>query len=243
VRRAMSAWLDRSGSVWGYDKAMKIASYLLPLVAQTCPHRLQTLKEALKLFGSHFSMYRVTTRLGGSPFGLPSELDNIINSSWVGGWKDNVIRRCVILQSYTMLGYYPLEHAVWAGTIAPKLFPLDVATLSRLSCVFWVLWIVIDIYATHRRWQELKRMETKLKMNGSLTANNKAKIERSRRSLIRYTLRLVLYLPNAIHWTLDEKSKFALADWMVNALGLAEAVLGTYTYVNGDSISRPKIEE
>mmetsp|Transcript_43113 Transcript_43113/g.136217 ORF Transcript_43113/g.136217 Transcript_43113/m.136217 type:complete len:143 (+) Transcript_43113:417-845(+) len=142
-----------------------------------------------------------------------------------------------------MLGYYPLEHAVWAGTIAPKLFPLDVATLSRLSCVFWVLWIVIDIYATHRRWQELKRMETKLKMNGSLTANNKAKIERSRRSLIRYTLRLVLYLPNAIHWTLDEKSKFALADWMVNALGLAEAVLGTYTYVNGDSISRPKIEE
>ena len=90
-----------------------------------------------------------------------------------------------------------------------------------------------------------------------LESCHQAKIERSRRSLIRYTLRLLLYLPNAVHWTLDEKSRstyftspsrliscrFALADWMVNALGLAEAVLGTYTYANGDYISHPKIEE
>lgn len=54
-----------------------------------------------------------------------------------GGWLDPWIGRCEKLTSVWMLAYYPLEHAVWANSIAPKLFALNADVFSRISCVFW----------------------------------------------------------------------------------------------------------
>eukprot|EP00961_Rhodomonas_salina_P001260 17666-Rhodomonas_salina.2 len=64
---------------------MKNLSYALPLAATYLERRQvgdSPLPEALKQMGSWFSMYRVGTRLAAGPFGLPAEIENLINHSW-----------------------------------------------------------------------------------------------------------------------------------------------------------------
>jgi hypothetical protein len=73
--------------------------------------------------------------------------ENLLTDSWDGCWHNPIIRRCVRLQSWAMIVYYPMEHAAWAATLAPNLFkPLfDVDRLWRVSCYFWVIWLLLDV--------------------------------------------------------------------------------------------------
>ncbi len=50
-----------------------------------------------------------------------------------GGWKDPVISRCTVLQSWTMLFYYPLEHILWASAAMPKLVKFSPKTADNIS--------------------------------------------------------------------------------------------------------------
>ena len=80
------------------------------------------------------------------------DAENLLTDSWYGGWHDAVIRRCVRLQSWCMMAYYPMEHLAWAATLAPKLFPsLNVDKVWRVSCYFWVFWLLLDVMGEFRR--------------------------------------------------------------------------------------------
>lgn len=83
--QALINFLEFHSSVYGWDKTMKNLSYALPLAATYLERRQvgdSPLPEALKQMGSWFSMYRVGTRLAAGPFGLPAEIENLINHSW-----------------------------------------------------------------------------------------------------------------------------------------------------------------
>ena len=231
-------------SVLGFDKTVKLFSYASLLASQMLP-RLRinedsALVAGLEAIGGHLSLYRVTTRWCGGCFGLPAESLNLFTDCWDGGWHNPLIRRCVRWQSWAMTAYYPMEHLAWLATLAPKLFKrLDVDRLWRMSCYFWVLWLLLDIVATCLRLRELDALERHLARHGLLTSRSKATLERSRTSLCRHSTRILLYLPNAVHWTLVPNSPCCLPPWLVNGLGLAEALVGSYAYAKGDSTSRP----
>ena len=233
-------------SVLGFDKTVKLFSYALPLASQMLPrlrnNQDSALAEGLEAIGGHLSLYRVTTRWCGGCFGLPAESANLFTDCWDGGWHNPLIRRCVRWQSWAMTAYYPMEHLAWLATLAPKLFKrLDVDRLWRMSCYFWVLWLLLDIVGTCLRLRELDALERHLARHGLLTSRSKATLERSRTSLCRHSARIMLYFPNAVHWTLVPNSPCCLPPWLVNGLGLAEALVGSYAYAKGDSISRPML--
>ncbi|KAJ1490481.1 hypothetical protein T484DRAFT_3331763 [Baffinella frigidus] len=138
-----------------------------------------------------------------------------------------------------MLAYYPLEHLCWANAVAPKLFSINAELCSRVSCVFWTLWIVTDLFCVWRRFRELRRLEDKLRKDGSLTPSMQAAILRSRKALQFHTLRLLLFLPNAIHWTLPSGHRWGMPGTAVQVLGLAEGLVGTYTLAQGFSVANP----
>mmetsp|Transcript_70311 Transcript_70311/g.103014 ORF Transcript_70311/g.103014 Transcript_70311/m.103014 type:complete len:275 (-) Transcript_70311:42-866(-) len=242
---ALQQFITLHTSVLGYDKTVKLVSYALPLAAQAL-RRLQrrdsALAEGLAAIGGHFGMYRVSTRWCGGHFGLPAESANLLTDSWDGGWHAPLIRQCVRLQSWSMIAYYPMEHLAWTATLAPKLFPrLDVKKLSRVSCYFWVFWLLLDILATSLRFRELAMIEKHLTRGGLLSSAHQIALKRSRESLRRYIARILLYLPNALHWTLVDASRWRLPGTVVNILGLSEGLVGSYAFINQDSTSRPKI--
>mmetsp|Transcript_36580 Transcript_36580/g.57142 ORF Transcript_36580/g.57142 Transcript_36580/m.57142 type:complete len:228 (+) Transcript_36580:82-765(+) len=223
---------------------MKNLSYALPLAAKVLEGwqgKQTPLIAMLKALGGHFGMYRVTSRLAGGPFGLFSESENLLNSSWTGGWKDPWIKRCVQLQSWSMVGYYPLEHAVWAGIVAPNYFKFNVNRLVQVSCLFWSTWLLIDFFATYRRFKELDRMEEQLRKDGELDSRNRAILHKSRLALKLHLARVAMFLPNALHWCLPSNHRYSLPLWLVDVFGLGEGLVGTYTFASGLSISRPAI--
>ncbi len=78
----------------------------------------------------------------------------------------------------------------------------------QISCIFWVFWILIDIYATFLRFRELDRMEAELPRNpaggeaAAAAARDRAAIAAKRQNLWLYMVRLLFWLPNAVHWSL-----------------------------------------
>ena len=89
--------------------------------------------------------------------------------------------------------------------------------MFQISCIFWVLWILIDIYATVLRLRELARMEAALPRApaggeaAAAAARDRAAISAKRLNLWLYMARLAFWLPNAVHWSLPPGAQPPLA--------------------------------
>ncbi len=77
-----------------------------------------------------------------------------------------------------MVGYYPLEYLLWVAHVAPKLVKADLDKVSRasyldkvsrVSCVFWVAWLLLELVATYLRFKELDKIQKDLEKGRSLT--------------------------------------------------------------------------
>ena len=104
-----------------------------------------------------------------------------------------------------------------------------------------MLWLLIDFYATAKRFDELRAIERRLAKEGRLTAQARAVLAHKRVNLRLYLLRLFLWFPNAVHWCLPSGHPRALPTWLVQLLGLAEGLVGTYTLAAGRGIGCPTL--
>lgn len=135
---------------------------------------------------------RYVLRFHGGYSGVLNEIENFVNVSFLGGWKDPWIKTYTRLQSAALIQcvnhrvfrlnqtphgathlhcgrYYLYENAGYLGSAAPQWIGPKLAgwggssELLRKSCWGWGLSCLLDIAATRRKQDELGRMERKVR--------------------------------------------------------------------------------
>ncbi|OQS03799.1 hypothetical protein THRCLA_21062 [Thraustotheca clavata] len=184
----------------------------------------------LSAVASQISYARYITRFTG----IFESYEALKNNSWVYPDDDPLVRKIVTAQVYSMLLYYPLEHVSFVGFVAPKWFNVDAMKFCRQSCMAWGAYIVLDLYANHRRLNQLAQKEKAL---AAKTIDEKdpeaiaerddaiAAIQKARQNLVINQWRNLLFLPNCIHWSTENG---IMPEVLVQFLGFAEAVLGVW---------------
>lgn len=203
------------------DKAVKTLGYLCNILG------IYKNPEYLKL-GSAISMGRYIYRFNGGLDALLAACN--VKEKWCLPSDNKYIQHLVQAQAYTMLLYYPLEHIAWIGYIAPKLFPIHADKYSRHSCVLWSIYIVLDLYIYYLRYKTLSAKRYGIRGSLIYFCNRYAKLS---------MIRNLLYLPTAIHWSVEKpilSSRVLFLFVLVNLvldktvqwLGLSEGILGLY---------------
>ncbi|CCI41332.1 unnamed protein product [Albugo candida] len=126
-----------------------------------------------------------------------------------------------------MMLYYPLEHVSYIGFMAPKLIQIDAGKISRQSCIAWLMYIILDMYANQRRIRKLALEECSI-LEGSDDTDRKKKLPeiRTRKSELHYTqLRNACLLPTCLHWSIHEG---VLPESVVQYLCCLEACVGLW---------------
>ncbi|CAM9681964.1 unnamed protein product [Discosporangium mesarthrocarpum] len=179
-----------------------------------------------KLYGS-LSMARVVFRFIGATDAL-SELKNLSGAS---GWKEPGVRSCVSLQAISNVWYHVFEHVAWAATVAPEFVRLDADAWWARSDWGWLAFCLIDVYLNVLKARELRKREEGLRIKLRDCSETEApeilhkleQIANQKRSLALQNLRMLFYLPNAIHWAYH---KPPMPNSFVALMGLAEALVG-----------------
>lgn len=84
------------------------------------------------------------------------------------------------------------------------------------------LWLLTDLWCVTRRRRELRNLKEKLRKDGELTEKRERSIRQCNTALNYHVLRLLLFIPNAIHWTLPSGHRLALPRMAVEIFGFAE---------------------
>ena len=173
---SLSKFVQFVSATDGSDKAAKIFGYGFSVLGYAV-EKLDTkggnsqTALGLKALGSQISMARYVTRLTG----LLESLEALHNDSWAYVDDTDHIKSIVKWQAYSMVLYYPLEHASWLGWSAgPRFIPsLNPDKYSRHSCVLWTLYVLLNIYANYIRYRNCEAQLKLLNKNGNLTKINR----------------------------------------------------------------------
>lgn len=148
--------------IWGADRYYRFLSYALKWIGRETMHAKASINE--------FAGYELAkkkspsdTAIGIAKLGGAISSGRYILRFW--GVLDSAIALCdnphrqtdlnasIIhdTQAALMLVYHLLEHTAWIGFVAPELVTSKTANkMSRLSCVVWLLWIVIEAVRLYR---------------------------------------------------------------------------------------------
>ncbi|RHY63975.1 hypothetical protein DYB30_009048 [Aphanomyces astaci] len=227
------------------DKVSKSIGYgfaFLARVIELYANKSTRHSQGLSAVAGQIAYARYVTRFTG----VFECLEALKNGSWVGT-DDNDHLKCVVtLQVYSMLLYYPLEHASFVGFVAPKWFPsLDASKCSRQSCMAWGVYVALDLYANQTRLNLLAEQERQLLAKMSLTSERErtsklASLEHNRQNIRINQFRNMMYLPLCIHWSTEKgilpgthqsfddfNDEFVCVEVVTQLLAFAEAVVGT----------------
>ncbi|CAM9504999.1 unnamed protein product, partial [Hapterophycus canaliculatus] len=185
------------------------------------------LSEGLSQWYGALSTSRVIFRMQGTAEAV-WEMKHV---SGAEGWTDPWIRPLTRLQAFTNVFYHPMEEVALAGSIAPKLLPVDEAWWWARSDWAWLAYCVIDMCMNVLKGRELRRMEEGARRKLRDCAESEvdslrrslSTIAARKRHLALQQWRMVFYLPNALHWAFI---KPVLHPLVVAVLGLGEAVVG-----------------
>ncbi|RHY30677.1 hypothetical protein DYB32_004112 [Aphanomyces invadans] len=167
-----------TSSTYKADKVSKSIGYgfaFLARVIELYAKKPTRHSQGLSAVAGQIAYARYVTRFTG----IFECLEALKNGSWVGADDNDHLKRVVTLQVYSMLLYYPLEHASFVGFVyvvdafsvtgvtfsrsAPKWFPsLDASKCSRQSCMAWGAYVALDLYVNHARLSILAERERQL---------------------------------------------------------------------------------
>eukprot|EP00903_Cladosiphon_okamuranus_P007277 g7053.t1 len=213
------------------DKCIKLLGYSLSTIAQVIRYnnggKHTRHSEGLSQLYGALSAARVVFRMQGTAEAL-WEMKHL---SGAEGWDDPKIRPLAWLQALTNVFYHPMEEVALAGSIAPKLFPVDQAWWWARSDWAWLAYCIIDMYMNVLKGKELRRREegVRRKLRDCAEAEvaglrqDLAAIAASKRLVALQQWRMVFYLPNAVHWAFIEPQLHPL---IVALLGFGEAAVG-----------------
>jgi len=186
-------------------------------------------------------MARYVNRFCGGSCGILQETENLVNLSWLGKWKDKQLPFLLRLSSGSMIGYYYYEIASWLAWKAPKLFGhLDGDLMMRKSCMCWAVWCAVELYSIIRKHSELQRIADSRAANSD---SSKQKVKASRRGLYITFVRYLIFLVQAVGWSLKPSHPLYLSPRTQNMLGLAEALIGYWQSWNGKWASYPALKQ
>ncbi|CAM9318964.1 unnamed protein product [Chrysoparadoxa australica] len=217
------------------DKFVKALGYSLSSVAALIRYlnggKQTTLSDGLDLIYGQISMARCVFRVFGT-----TDAISMYKHETGEGWSDPRIKTLSRLQHVANIWYHPFELLAVASTAAPKLVKVDPNWMWASSDWGWTLFCLLDTYMNIRKLRELARREKDILAKAEAEAEadgGPERVERRKRSLavlahLRWSvkmqqLRMVFYLPNAVHWCFY---KPPLPKGVVAVLGLAEAIVG-----------------
>ncbi|KAF0682451.1 Aste57867_25403 [Aphanomyces stellatus] len=219
-----------AGSTSKADKITKSIGYgfaFLARVIELYAKKPTRHSQGLSAVAGQIAYARYVTRFTG----VFECLEALKNGSWVSAGDDEHLKKIVTLQVYSMLLYYPLEHASFVGFVAPKWIPMDAGKLSRQSCMAWGAYVALDMYAIHKRLEMLNEQERQLSgkqvegLSDDEHAARHAAIDNKRWNLHVNQLRNMLFLPLCIHWSTEQG---IMPEVVTQFLAFSEAVIGTW---------------
>ena len=237
----LSAYVS-TGSV--QDRGLKLLSYICWFLSKTISrsHKgdewYDGLSKDFRKIYQHLYMARYANRL----FGIPSCIEGIRSGSW-GDWGSDYDNSCVSkstriklgkFMAWSMLFYYPLEHAAYAHWVAPKVFRVNAEKLSAWSCRFWALYVIGDIAQSLLKLKVIYQKCSKLEydLNKGEGGDNIMMNERvhpwEKKKVIEYLqlLRNSLYMLPLINWSLPNwESDPWLGESLVNSLCFSESAV------------------
>ncbi|OMH79065.1 hypothetical protein AX774_g7530 [Zancudomyces culisetae] len=145
--------------------------------------------------------------------------------------KSRLIRATNIVQSLSMLAFYPLERMFWL--IQNELIPVPVSDAPRyflLACRFWGTWVALNFVKLFDSYREIQAKRSKVLSNASLDAEEvqeelvvlKAREATWKRALISNAA----FFPLTLHWS---SVGVVVPDV---AIGIAGTVAGICNFIN-----------
>ncbi len=196
LKSFLSNYVKFVQSPYRQDSILKTVQYSLWLLSKF--YRNSKTKKALLNLQGEISWARYLLRF----FGFPAAIDAVdLKSSWAAGNTSNRLGR---VMSWTMIGYYPLEHLSYLFYKAPEIpwLPILSPTLaqnsdgnascpnsahyssaqlaskaSAWSCRFWLAWIVLDIV---RCTMELRATQQKTMGSPSIPSDDSTSVDCSK---------------------------------------------------------------
>lgn len=134
------------------DRGLKILQYTLWVFSYLSKRKNAIIGDSCKKLYNEVSFARYVLRL----FGLPDAIEATISGSWCATSKTNPRLHKILgqIMTWSMIGYYPLEHLAYIQWQTPKLLffktkspiPTRFAEkMSAWSCRCWCIYIVAEI--------------------------------------------------------------------------------------------------
>lgn len=142
-------------STWNLDAILRVASYssLLGSILLTEQNEGKTTELAgfLAEIFTRMTDARFVNRIGG----LPATLESLF--SYANDPDHSFLGKLGSIMTWSMVGYYPLEHVWLLSTWKPKFVNIDSDKWSIWSCRFWAVYCVCDVLGTHIRTQNIEK--------------------------------------------------------------------------------------
>ncbi len=197
----LSRYVQYTQSPHGQDSILKTIQYSLWLLSKF--YRNPKTRDALRKLQGEINWTRYLLRF----FGFPAAIDALdTKSSWASGDTSNKLGR---LMSWTMIGYYPLEHLSylfykapgirWLPIVSPMSLQRSTATcpndgryssaqlaskVSTWSCRFWLAWIVLDMIRCTLELRETQQIaEIPSETNGETDSKDEIEPSKNQRTI------------------------------------------------------------
>ena len=151
----LNTWVSFSAKTFTADQGLKVLQYSTWAVCYAARSRRGNLSPGLRKLYSELSMTRYVFRM----YGFFQSLEGYRSGSWAGGTWDNplISKIAKYLLAGSMIFYYPLDHLAYAGWQMPKLVRVNSNKVSQISCLFWSIYTISDLWVSCLKWEELKK--------------------------------------------------------------------------------------
>jgi len=226
LNKFLTIYCTWAGSSLYSERGIKLAQWLMWLLSQMTKNTNKfgsDLSPSLRKIYLDLSMMRYFLRF----YGWPVAIDGVISDDG-NQWKDTRISKISKVMAWSMVFYYPLEHAAAIKWNMPKYFQrIDANKFSAWSCRCWLVYILGDLISSYLKLHELE--QKRIDMKHTENPGEMDEIEKSITINRLQVLRNVFYLPPCISWS---RNDWATSPWLsenwVNGLSLAEAITNIY---------------
>ena len=143
-----------SGSTYYAEQGLRTLQYSSWAISYATQSTNSVLSAALEKIYYEIGMARYVLRF----YGFLQSLAGFRSGSWAGGSWDNPLIAMIAkyILAGSMMAYYPLDHCAYLGWQVPELMIYVNANFcSALSCCFWTVYIIGDIFISCLKWNEL----------------------------------------------------------------------------------------